>query len=259
MKTKLKGVLFDLDETLIDWTHFAQDWREHEVRHLSHVYAFLERKGSPPNVPLPQLAEVFGKRVMEAWSQARATLRAPHLGKILVEVLSDHNVRFNGNGITMEACLEAYQWGALPNVTAFPEVPQVLEKLVANGIRIGIVTNAFQPMTLRDIELEQYGLLQYFTHAPSRITAADAGYLKPHPYIFQHALKAMEYSADEVVFVGDNAVADVAGAQGVGMKAVWRRRATSPRLISGVIVPDAIIDDLNGLLDVLDGWYEGWR
>jgi FMN phosphatase YigB (HAD superfamily) len=52
------------------------------------------------------------------------------------------------------------------------------------------------------------------------VSEAD-GVRKPDPEIFLRAAAQLETGADEVVFLGDNPQADIAGAQRCGMKAIW--------------------------------------
>lgn len=258
MKTPvLRGILFDLDDTLIDWSGFHGDWRIIERKHLQQVYDFLRTSKRPLSCELDVFANAYGSMVMEAWAAARSSLRAPHLGHILQQTLE----RFGftpDDEITLEDCLDAYEWGPVPGVVVFPDVPKVLQEFVNRGVRIGIVTNAAQPMRLRDSELHAYGLLEYFSIPAARIAAADVGYLKPDPSIFQHALEALDTTAEETVFVGDNPVADIAGAQAAGMRAVLRVKKPAQALISGLIQPDAAINSLEELPTILDDWYPGW-
>jgi putative hydrolase of the HAD superfamily len=106
---------------------------------------------------------------------------------------------------------------------------------------------------MRDFELTDHGILDFFPDC--RVTAADAGYLKPHPEIFEYALNKLGVSADEAVFVGDNAVADIAGAQGAGMRAILRRKADRLPATSGLVIPDATITSLRELPAILDAWF----
>ena len=86
----------------------------------------------------------------------------------------------------------------------------------------------------------------------SRISSADVGYLKPHPKIFEAALDCLHVQADEAVFVGDNPVADIAGAQTVGLRAIMVVNGQIPSLASDLIVPDAQIDSLAELPSLLE-------
>ena len=116
--------------------------------------------------------------------------------------------------------LQAYDWKVVPGTEVFPDVFPALDALRSRGICLGVVTNSSQPMSLRDRELRQHGLLPYFPDC--RLAAADVGYLKPHPRIFQCALERIGVAPDEAVFVGDNPIADIGGALGAGMRAVQR-------------------------------------
>jgi putative hydrolase of the HAD superfamily len=49
------------------------------------------------------------------------------------------------------------------------------------------------------------------------------------------------------VFVGDHPVADVAGARGAGMRAIWKRDPAWPPPVEA----DAIVDDLGDLLSMI--------
>ena len=59
----------------------------------------------------------------------------------------------------------------------------------------------------------------------------------------------------EAVFVGDRFPEDVAGAQSVGMRGVWKERPDRERLTH--VIPDAQIVHLRELLGILDSWTEG--
>lgn len=250
----LKAVLFDLDDTLIDWSGFGAQWEDRERQLMGRVFDYVNRELHPLD-NLDDLLGVFRKRTLSAWETGRSNLCAPHLGRVMVETLIEAGVP--PERVDERTCLEAYGWEAAPGVVTFPDVPAVLELLIKHHVHIAIVTNAHQPMWMRDHELEQLGLLDYFPEC--RISAADAGYLKPHPHIFEHALNCVGVQASEAVFVGDNPVADIAGAQGAGIKAVLRERRPMSPMLSGLIVPDRAIHSLAELPDLLDEWFPGWR
>ncbi|MCU0513695.1 MAG: HAD family hydrolase [Anaerolineae bacterium] len=253
-KPVLKAVLFDMDDTLIDWQGWSGDWQSVENRHLRQVYDFLAQAGRGLFAGYDTFREEYARRSRDAWAYARTTLKAPHLGHILMQTLADFGFTPDDR-LSADDCLRAYDWETVPGVVTFPDVPPVLRLLLERGIRTGIVTNASQSMAWRDVELAQYDLLQYFPIAAARISAADVGYLKPHESIFQRALAAVSAAPEEAVFVGDNPVADIAGAQSAGMKAVLRVLSPAPGLISGLIVPDAAINSFAELPAILDTWF----
>lgn len=255
----LKAILFDLDDTLIDWSHFDGNYYELELPHFTKMRQHLididdEHDALLP--PLGQMLEVFRTMAQAEWSIGRETMRSPHLPNILIALLKSFGI--DTDKIDVDLLLKHYDWGAVSGVTVFPEVPETLQMLLDNGIEIGIVTNAFQTMAMRDKELEQFDLLRYFKKC--RFAAADVGYLKPHPEIFHTALNCIGTKPEETVFVGDNLNADIAGALRVGMKAVWRDTGHhTSRIARDVIEPSATIVSLDEIVLSLDKWYPGWR
>ncbi|MBZ0295503.1 MAG: HAD family hydrolase [Anaerolineae bacterium] len=250
----LKAVLFDLDDTLIDWSGFGRRWESRERALLQGVYDYVTTNIHPLE-DFNQFATNFVDTTRSAWENGRSSLRAPHLGRVLLQALEISGVPVDH--LDERRCLEAYNWDAAEGVVVFPDVPPLLQLLRENGIRFGIVTNAYQPMWMRDRELKTFELLDYFPEC--RFSAADAGYLKPHPAIFEKALQCLGTSPEETVFIGDNPVADIAGAQAVGMLTVLRVTHPTPPMLSGLIVPDHALNSYDELPDVLDNWYPGWR
>lgn len=250
----LKAVLFDLDDTLIDWSGFDHDWERRERELLRSVYDYACAELHPLD-DFEALVAAFFARTRAAWEDARTSLRAPHVGTVLADSLVDLGVP--QARVNVHRLLEAYPWGAQPGAVAFPDALEVLPLLRQHGVRVGIVTNAYQPMWLRDREIEHLGLLPYFPEC--RVSAADFGYLKPHPSIFEHALRLLDACPDETVFVGDNPVADIAGAQAAGLRAILRVTHPVPPMLSGLIVPDRALNSLRELPDILDQWFPGWR
>jgi putative hydrolase of the HAD superfamily len=250
----LKAILFDLDDTLLDWSGFSGDWKTLECQFLKGVFDYVATVTNP----LPDLdafIDEFHQRIREAWRIGRGNLIAPNMATILLESVEAQGAQVGT--FKADELVKAYAWHAVPGTALFKEVPEVMALIKQHGIKTAIVTNAAQPMTLRDIEIEEHKLLQYFPDC--RLSAADAGVLKPHPGIFQLALERLGVTPEEAVFVGDNPIADIAGAQSVGMQAVFRITSPMPPMLSGLIVPDAAINSLEELPPILDSWFPGWR
>ena len=252
MGLRLRAVLFDMDDTLIDWQQVRLSWREIEQPHLSNVRDWLRQAGHRCDFQLDELVDAFSGRHYSAWIQAGETLQAPYMPAILVDSLRELGV--DCRALDEAALLRAFAWRAAPGCRVFPDVPPALDILAAAGLRLGIVTNASQPMLMRDAELEQHGLLAYFPDC--RIAAADTGRLKPHPQIFACALAKLGTSATETVFVGDRWSADVEGALGAGMRAVHRDNG-GPCL--RIEADWAQLHTLRDLPAILDEWYPDWR
>lgn len=249
----LQAVIFDMDDTLIDWSGRTTTWQELTVLHLRPIHRHLNDNGHR-TPPIEEFVEFYIREVQTAWERVSGPdWVSPRQDNILYRVLD--KLKVNPEQHNYDALNEMFDWGPVDGVEVFPDVPEVLQELRQHGVQLGMLTNAAQSIQMRDRELEAYGLRDYFE---VRKTAGDIGVLKPHPRPFQATMEAMSVQPDEALYVGDRLHDDVGGAQAAGMRAVWVRRdpeATS----SDEIRPNAIIDRMTELLDVLDLWYPGWR
>jgi putative hydrolase of the HAD superfamily len=245
----IRAVLFDMDDTLIDWSGFNFDWSGMESRRMRRVYDLLCGEGHLANVVFDDFTLAYRKRWIGAWEEGRSSLRAPHFPTVLSDLVTGFGVPplANGDG---ERLLAAYGWEPIAGVTVFPDVPPTLAALRARGVRTGIVTNAGHPMAMRDVELAHYGLLEYFPEC--RLSAADVGVLKPHPRIFETAMRCLGVGPEETLFVGDNPVADIGGAQRAGMRGVLRRVPANQAEIHHLVHADYEVNTFDELLPILD-------
>ena len=248
----LRAVIFDMDDTLVDWGQQTGDWFAIRQEGLRPIYEYLRAAGHSLN-DLLELSEAYHKQAELAWSACvPPEWNSPRQINILRNTLQALNLPIDE--IDLEHVQRLYDWGVYPGVRAFDDAVTVLQALRSPGIRTGLITNTSLPMWMRDVELQALGLLE---HLDVRLTAADVGKVKPHPKPFHVALERLGVSPEEAVFVGDRLHDDVAGAQRVGMRAVWVRRGE--RSLDGQVKPNAIINSLTELLNVLDVWYPGWR
>ena len=97
-------------------------------------------------------------------------------------------------------------------------IPDTL--IVLNSLRskykMHIITNGFKEVQKR--KLQKSDLIQYFETVT---ISEDVGVKKPHKLIFDQALKAANANIENSVMIGDNFNADILGALGVGMKAIY--------------------------------------
>ncbi len=254
----LKAVLFDVDDTLLDWRARQQTWEDLEWQHLGQVFDYVHTQVHPLK-SRDRFYEDTLAAIIDGWQAAKRTLRAPHLGLMLLETLAAQGAP--PDALNMLACLDAYGPEAPPGLRLYPEVPQVLDGLRARGLRLGIITNSIRPMYMRMVEFDALGLWSFFAPDHCLICAADVGYIKPHPAIFQAGLDVLGVRAEEAVFVGDSLKADIAGAQGAGMHAIQRDPTTPPAYTeasltqAAPIVPDGHINSLDELPAALDALY----
>ena len=92
---------------------------------------------------------------------------------------------------------ELEQPGARPPVEPFPEVPGVLERLRAAGVRMAIVSDNWPGL---DGLYRRLGLHTYFQ---AFVISAVLGCNKPDPRMYQAGSEALGLSPHECVFVDD--------------------------------------------------------
>jgi FMN phosphatase YigB (HAD superfamily) len=110
-----------------------------------------------------------------------------------------------------------------------------------NGLRVVLVTNTLARGDAEALaDWRRFGLDDAIHGI---VSSHNAGWRKPHPAIFERALELAGAGADEAFHVGDNLVADVWGAQQVGIRGVWRRSARAvPSTDERGAPPDPWID-----------------
>jgi putative hydrolase of the HAD superfamily len=120
------------------------------------------------------------------------------------------------------------------------DVRRMLPQLQQAGYIMAVISNRDRPF--QDI-LISHGLSEFF---PYSLAAGEVDIYKPEPGVFEHALKQLDLTAPETVYVGDNYYADVVGA---------RRARLAPVLYDPhFIFPDAdctVIHSFDELLPVI--------
>lgn len=148
--------------------------------------------------------------------------------------------RMGGTGPNLDACAtEIYaEWAACQHFFLYDDVAPVLRELSARGLKIGLISNSHRCLASFQQHFELEGLIA------AAVSSSEHGYLKPHPSIFEAALKLAGVEAKDSVMVGDSLTHDIEGARRVGMRGVLVHRAGTP-----AEAPDdvPVIRDLNEL------------
>jgi putative hydrolase of the HAD superfamily len=146
-----------------------------------------------------------------------------------------------GSGLRLDACAtEIYaEWAACQHFIMYDDVTPVLRELNAGGIKIGLISNSHRCLASFQQHFELHGLIA------AALSSSEHGYLKPHPSIFEAALRLLDVSASESVMVGDSLEHDIEGARRVGMRGVLVQRSPG----GGAATPAgvAVIRDLSEL------------
>jgi len=239
----LRAVLFDYGHTLIYF-----DDRPHSmlVSAYEQVNRLLAQRLSR-EVPAAEILIDRVSRAVDADIQRDYALGRPEE----VEIASIYDQALRAIGLELEPDLiervmEIEQHGWLKSVHPGPDVIATLEHLKAGGLRLGVVSNAAYRPRLMTGQVEALGLAPYF----GALTFSSAvGVRKPHPAIYQDALRRLGVEAEETLFVGDRVREDVRGPQALGMRAVllreWRQEEDPG-------VADYVIQRFGALTPIVD-------
>jgi putative hydrolase of the HAD superfamily len=104
-----------------------------------------------------------------------------------------------------------------------------LAELRKRGMKLGVVTNG--PGVMQRRKLAVLGLDRTFDAV---LVSDEEGVRKPDAEIFRRALARCGAAAHEALFVGDHPVADIEGAHGAGLHAVWKFVPYWPAVVDGV-------------------------
>jgi len=152
-----------------------------------------------------------------------------------------HIIRqMGGRGTAVEACAaEIYdEWAACHHFVLYDEVPAALDLLAQQGLQLGLISNSHRCLESFQEHFELDSLIDF------AISSSQHGYMKPHPSIFQAALKLAGVPAPEAMMVGDSLTQDIEGALRVGMSGVLVRRseAEGEHLAGHVPVITSLLD-----------------
>ena len=211
----LEAVLFDWGETLVRW-----EW-DPVLLEGGHA-AGLRALGHGPQ---PALTERFVTTYLPQLD-IPGSLENVDYGAMVRQLLADVGISVDAAGL--DRFLEAEHAFWLPAHQLASTTHAMLELLRSRDLKLGIVSNAFDPPALLHRDLKQLGISDRIDVA---VFASEVGWRKPHPAIFERALEGVGAPADRTLFVGDSLAVDLGGAAAVGMRtcqAVWFRADDDP-------------------------------
>jgi putative hydrolase of the HAD superfamily len=214
----LKAVLFDWGDTLM---RFAYD----EALVEAGFQAGLEAIDGDRMSHVGELAAHFREK-FEPLFWVPGTVEEIEYPGLIREALGHFGIEVSDEelGLFLEA--EHAAWA--PARVLGSTTHALLEALRARDLRLGLVSNAFDPGWLLHRDLEQLGVAERIDFA---VFSSELGKRKPHPAIFQRALEELGVEAGDALFVGDRLYEDVRGAGELGMttmQALWFRADEHP-------------------------------
>jgi FMN hydrolase / 5-amino-6-(5-phospho-D-ribitylamino)uracil phosphatase len=230
MKKPVKAVLFDLDDTL--WPIVPVIIR---AEALLHEWMAQHAPQVPQQFSIEQLR---ARRIalmatdpryrFDLWALRHASLCAAfrHAGEDTAKV---------------DAAMAVFA-KERNAVRPFDDVLPGLQRLHGR-VTLGSISNGFA-------DLDAIGIAHHFQVS---LAAHRFGCAKPDAAIFHAACAALKIAPEEAVYVGDDLLLDVEGAQKAGLRGVWLNRTGLPpqQTLPPHIRPDAIFTTLHELEDWL--------
>ena len=212
MKEKsAKGVIFDLDGTLID---------SYQAIYLSfqHVYINL---GLPP-LTFDEVQRVVGYG----------------LSKTFLDLLGEERVPE-----ALRLFRQKYEEVFQQNTFLLPDAREVLEGLHGRGIRLAIATNKLGRFS-REI-FQHFGVDKFMAII---LGDGDVPQNKPHPGMLLYAMEKMGLRNEEVVFIGDSPI-DIETGKNAGVRVFAIPTGVSTREELEKARPTLILNSLLDLLN----------
>ena len=211
---RIEAVLFDLGETLL---HFGRPNKGRLIDEaIRRSYDYLKTQKQPVG-PLwsYRLLSVWGIR----WNIFKSWLTGSDFNSL--DLLRAYGA---SKKMTLtEAQWEEVNWQwykvlAKAGVVE-PGTAEALEKLTAQGLKLGVLSNTFVHKSSLERHLEQEGLLKFF---PVRLYSYEFPWRKPNVKIFREAARRIDVEPAKIMFVGDLIGKDVVGALAAGMTATLK-------------------------------------
>ena len=189
MCSKIKAVIFDLDNTLVDFVDAK----------IKACEAVVERLGCGD---ANELLQYF--------------LRWKH-GFESYENIADYlkDKRIYSEELYRECC-KIYDRVKLESITLYPSIKEVLENLKQKGVKLAVVTDAENGHAIS--RLKKVSLEKYFDVV---ISADMTGKRKPEPDSLLLALKKLGVKAEEAVIVGDSLRRDIEAGRRLRMLTIY--------------------------------------
>ncbi len=226
----IKAVIFDLDNTLLDFIKMKHQAVRAAIRAM--IEAGLDLDEDSAFDDIIRLYQDHG------WENQLV------FDDFLNEKLGYVNNKFLAAGIV------AYRRNREASLLTYPNVNRTLIKLMKMGIRLAVVSDA--PSREAWLRIYYLNLHHIFDLV---VTYDDTGVRKPSPKPFQLALDSLAIKPEEAIMVGDWPERDVVGAQQLGIKTIYARYgdAFGRKDASGA---NWDVNDIYELVDIVRGFNE---
>ncbi len=221
----IKAVIFDLDNTLVDFMKMKRRAIEEAIPAM--VDAGLEITPEKANKMIDDIYKEQGIEYQQVFDE--------FLNRVLNKV--DYKI--------LSAGIVAYRRAREAALIPYPHVYSTLNKLLKMGIKMGILSDA--PSKEAWLRL---AYLNFHHIVDAVVTFEDTGKRKPSPEPFQLVLDKLNVKSEEALMVGDWAERDIIGASKLGMKTAFARYGDT--FNTEVHDADFELKDIAELIDIIN-------
>jgi len=191
----IKGVLFDLDDTLYDSSSFADRARREAIKMM--IDSGLNATEEEAYNILQRIIKQKGSNYTKHFDDLVKAIMGHYEPRIItMGIITYHNVKF--------ALLRPY-----------PDTIKTLIELKKMGLKLGVITDG---ITIKQWEkLIRLGIVDFFDDV---ITSEEFGLGKPNIEFFEYGINKMNLNPDETIYVGDRVDRDIIPAKKVGMRTI---------------------------------------
>ncbi|MFB9753684.1 HAD family hydrolase [Paenibacillus hodogayensis] len=230
-----KAILFDLDNTLLDY-----DRCEADSMHRTGLQHGLEQW---EQFTWERFWETFGPINWGYWSDRVARKLSIH--QVLEYSFHDTLVKLDRDRTHSTALARTY-WEHFCAICHFETGAKELLGELHGGPKLGIVSNGIGESQRR--RTASGGIDHLFD---AFIVSDEVGHWKPSRPIFEIALQELDVDRSEVLFVGDSLQDDYEGAKAAGIDfCFYNRRKIA---LEERIAPRYVVERISDLREVLDG------
>jgi phosphoglycolate phosphatase len=215
IKLKVKGIMFDLDGTILDT----------RPAYIEAARIALETLGR--SIPETQKLLEIPKRLEQK--------------QAISDIVQTETKEF------LDLYLKTFYRIAASKTEPVPCVTETLETL-SSRVKMAVITMRFMPKELIAKELKQYHLDKYFAHI---VTALDTNKPKPSPEALIKAVAAMDVQMCDCIIVGDSVV-DVKAGKAAGAKTVAVLSGLYSFEELSLAKPDFIINNVGALSSLVE-------
>lgn len=225
MPKPFKAVIFDLDNTLLDFMKMKDAAVRSAVDAM--VEAGLEADKEPA---VKAIWEIYNQKGYEFQEVFNDYLRQ-RLGSV--------DYKYLASGIV------AYRRAKEASLVLYPRVNRTLLALAKRGLKLGVVSDA--PSREAWMRLCYLNLHHMFDAV---VTFDDTGIHKPAPEPFHKICNLLKIQAHEALMVGDWPERDLEGAKRVGMATAFARYGSNN--LAGASRADYDLEDIYQLIDIVE-------